>query len=156
MVCPKCQYSLTPFDVDCPRCRNFASLGIAVPALPQTAGDSEAKPTIPDTAANIGQSTPIVAIDEPWYSKLDLEDEKSSAEVASKDEPAQEIVARPVEVIFTISPSPAEVPRPFASNAVSISKPPPTRPSPIYTPSNANKAQKSKQRSINFLFRLKD
>ena len=173
MVCPKCHFALSPFDVDCPRCRNFAALGIAVPALPQTAGDSEAEPTIPDTAANIGQSTPVVATDEPWYSKLDLGDEISSVGVASKAEPAQEIVAKPVEIVSTakpveivstakpaeivstakpaeivstISPSPIEVSRPFASNAASMSKPPPTRPAPIYTPSNANKAQKSKQR----------
>ena len=145
MVCPKCHFALSPFDVDCPRCRNFAALGIAVPALPQTAGDSEAEPTIPDTAANIGQSTPVVATDEPWYSKLDLGDEISSVGVASKAEPAQEIVAKPVEIVSTVSPSPAEVSRPFASNATSMSKPPPTRPAPIYTPSNANKAQKSKQ-----------
>ena len=155
MVCPKCHFALSPFDADCPRCKNFAALGIAVPALPQTAGDSEAEPTIPDTATNIGQSTPVVAADEPWYSKLDLGDEKSSAGVASKAEPAQEIVAKPdeivstakpAEIVSTISPSPVEVSRPFASNAASMSKPPPIRPAPIYTPSNANKAQKSKQR----------
>ena len=146
MVCPKCHFALSPFDVDCPRCRNFAALGIAVPALPQTAGDSEAEPTIPDTAANIGQSTPVVATDEPWYSKLDLGDEISSVGVASKAEPAQEIVAKPAEIVSTVFPSPAEVSRPFASNAASMSKPPPTRPAPIYTPSNPNKAKKSKQR----------
>ena len=166
MVCPKCHYALSPFDADCPRCRNFATLGIGVPDLPQTAGEIEDEPTIPNTAANAGQSTPTGTAEEPWYSKLDLENEKLSDEKASGDKPAQETVAKPVEIVSAVSPLPIEVLAPSAPKpvmaAMSMPAPavvtsvvkqpeireipayePPTYPVPTYTPRIDN-TQKNK------------
>jgi len=53
MQCPECGYQLTPFDKDCPRCRNFASKGLKA-AKPEpielnfeaTPTDSQPTPTI--------------------------------------------------------------------------------------------------------------
>ncbi len=171
MVCPKCHYALSPFDADCPRCRNFATLGIVVPDLPQAVGEVEAAPTIPNTAVNGNQSTPTGTAEEPWYSNLDLENEKPSDEEASEAKPAQETVAKPDEIVSAVSPLTIEA---FAHSALepvlaSMSKPspavltstvkrpairetpvhvPPTYPSPTYTPRIDN-AQKNKKQKLN-------
>lgn len=171
MVCPKCHYALSPFDADCPRCRNFATLGIVVPDLPQAVGEDEASPTIPNTTVNGNQSTPTNTAEEPWYSKLDLENEKPSDEEASEAKPSQETVAKPDEIAYSVSPLPIGA---FAHSArepvsASMSKPspvvltsivrqpetretpvhvPPTYPVSTYTPRIDN-AQKNKKQKLN-------
>jgi len=56
MQCPECGYQLTPFDKDCPRCKNFASRGLKAVKPEPVELNFEATPT--DT-----QPTPTSIVD---------------------------------------------------------------------------------------------
>jgi len=80
MECPKCSYALSAFDVDCPRCRNFAANGIVVPSIQEPAQAKETEPNEANSATNLSQNPP--ATGEAWYSKLDLDDKEPVVEAS--------------------------------------------------------------------------
>ena len=109
MECPKCQYALSPFDVDCPRCKKFAELGIAVPTLSSPANPVEADAALPSAANEVSVSTQSAVSTELWYSKLDLMDEGAATEDATPsrgENVASEKLAVP-QSSGTVSASPA-------------------------------------------------
>ena len=122
MVCPKCHFALLPFDADCPRCRNFAALGIDLPVPTHTAEsilsntsplDNRSKAEPQDTAGN------------QWYSQLDLEDERLENE-GLEDKEAVANRRFVVTKTVTMPPSARKPVRPIPRQAIS--------PSPIFKP----------------------
>ena len=81
MECPKCRYALSAFDVNCPRCKNFADLGLPVPNLSATASSLDNN-SAPSTVETIGLPEPAES-EKAWYSKLDLMDAKPATEDAA-------------------------------------------------------------------------
>ena len=73
MVCPKCHFALSPFDADCPRCKNFATLGIALPVLAQNAENDLGNVS---TLDNLSQAAAQDIVGKSWYSQLDLKDKE--------------------------------------------------------------------------------
>lgn len=109
MECPKCQYALSPFDVDCPRCKKFAELGIAVPTLSSSAPSVETHTSLLVPPSENSTSTQSAGSVEPWYAKLDLMDECAAAgdAVPSNDENSAPKKLPSPQVHGTVSASPS-------------------------------------------------
>ena len=96
MECPKCHFALSPFDADCPRCKNFATLGIALPA-PVAAQNTKADLGDVNTADNLIQAASPDTVGKPWYSQLDLSDQ-------GLEDKGSDVVSRAVETKTATSP----------------------------------------------------
>lgn len=114
MECPKCQYALSDFDINCPRCKNFADLGLSVPAssIVEEAGAPESP----------------VGSEKAWYSKLDLMD----ADLAADPAPSVQEDSHPiVPSVPLISPVPQFQRLPSRSVSTPVLK---ASSSPVITP----------------------
>ena len=127
MVCPKCHFALSPFDVDCPRCRNFATLGIALPVPAQNAENDLGNVSAVD---NLSQAAAQDIVGKSWYSQLDLKDkELEDKELEEKEFEDQEAAAesRSVEKKTAITPPLASKPlRPAPKQTIT--------PAPVFRP----------------------
>ncbi len=119
MECPKCHFALSPFDADCPRCKNFATLGFALPA-PVAAQNAETDLDDVNTADNLNQAASPDTVGKPWYSQLDLADQ------GLKDK-GSDVESRAVETKTATAP-------PLASKLVRTIPPQTITPAPVFMP----------------------
>ena len=151
MKCPKCHYALSPFEIICPRCINFANLGIdnTVLSLPEQTVESSSN--ISDASFDVSQT------DQPWYSKLDLDDNNPVAEIVTEPDKIEPAYASHIESlqglintkVVTISePSGSPVTKIVDSQRMIAGR------TPVYPPSNIVPRSKNRKRFNIFPFIL--
>ncbi len=130
MECPKCSYALSAFDMECPRCRNFAANGIVVPNVQGHAQTKEAE-LYPTTDSS--QTASAIATGELWYSKLNLDDKEPVSE-AAQPTASKSVEGQYISPVLPTNPAATQVAEPsLGVRYTQPYKPPAIQPRPDET-----------------------